>query len=112
MVNEKSIKALVKHNIKKLILKNIKNKKQQKQLINTVDETVNNLSVDELKTKGIINKIYDSIQNEHVIVGGMPKRGREEDNEVDKKKIKIKIKTKKIKIKMKLNPQEQKKLIW
>ena len=47
MVNEKSIKALVKHNIKKLILKNIKNKKQQKHLINTVDKTVNNLSIEE-----------------------------------------------------------------
>ena len=81
MVNEKSIKALVKHNIKKLILKNIKNKKQQKQLINTVDKTVNNLSIEELKTKGIIKKIYDNIQDEHVIVGGMLKRPREEGAE-------------------------------
>ena len=76
MVNEKSIKALIKHNIKKLILKN-----KQKHLLNTVDETVNNLSIEELKTKGIINKIYGSIQNKNVIVGGMPKRSREEDDD-------------------------------
>ena len=78
MVNEKSIKALIKHDIKKLILKN-----KQKHLLNTVDEIVNNLSIEELKTKGIINKIYGSIQNKNVIIGGMPKRSREEDDDDD-----------------------------
>ena len=90
MVNEKSIKALLKHNVKKQIIKLNLNKN----VLNNIDEFIDKLTIDKLKIKGITKIIIDTlIENERLHSqtqasdtqeGGMKRTREDKDDEDDK----------------------------
>jgi hypothetical protein len=95
MVNRKSIHALIKTNVRKLLKKEKLTEKQINSLLVKVDNVINSLDEKELRQKGVHQKIF-------IGLGKGDKREREEkEEEESRKKQEIEIRSNLIFMKLK-----------